>query len=104
LFSVVIISLIQDQQHLLNWGKYPHGGSIMHQIALPVIGLLLSIAGYQVYRDIRRVKNWQTPTTPSDAIDGMQTVDCEISHPITQVSDVASGLAHLAEHLGHLGH
>jgi hypothetical protein len=78
----------------------------MHQLILPVIGLLLSIAGYQIYRDIRRVKTWQAPANepPAGATDNLQSFDCEVSQPIAQVTDVTTGLSHLAEQIGHFLH
>jgi hypothetical protein len=78
----------------------------MHQLILPVIGLLLSIAGYQLYRDIRRVKTWQVPAkeVPPGVTENLQSFECEVSQPIAQVTDVTTGLSHVAEQIGHFLH
>jgi hypothetical protein len=78
----------------------------MHQVILPVVGLLLSITVIQIYRDIRKVQTWQAPTneTPLGIADNLQSFDCEVSHPINQVTDVGSGIEHFIEQIGHFFH
>jgi hypothetical protein len=41
---------------------------------------------------------------PLGITESLQSFDCEVSQPIAQVTDVTTGLSHVAEQIGHFLH
>jgi hypothetical protein len=92
--------------NLLGSGENDMRIFIMHQLALPLIGIFMFIGSFYLYKDIRKVKNWQQPNpippteaSKADLVDAILLPGVRL--PNEGTGNLILGLGHIIGHIFH---